>query len=367
MVVIDQIPWHEMNVDNELTLRCQGQFVQRIETNLRRTVYQWRHMPADMVVEPVIEIGKVFHDDGFGYEIHEDAASLDPANSVRGHIYHDQIKSDEDIDRIHTPNITLDRQATAEREALLGDAFHGLLTVRMTGYQPWFRLWDILAMLHSVEACLMDLAMRPDFVHRLMRRFTDVHLQMLDHLETQGYLSGPTPAVHCTGAWSDELPASDYDPARPRAKDMWTAGMAQIFASVSPEMHREFEIEYAIPWYARFGLGYYGCCEPLDRKLDIVKRLPNLRKISMSPWVDQDRAAAAIATDYVFSRKPPPWLLAGDHYDAAAIEADISTTLEACRRHRCPVELILKDISTVRYQPQRLWQWADTATRLARN
>jgi len=40
-------------------------------------------------------------------------------------------------------------------------------------------------------------------------------------------------------------------------------------------------------------------------------------------------------------------------------------TLAACARHGCPAELILKDISTVRYQPQRLWEWADVAMRVA--
>ena len=29
-----------------------------------------------------------------------------------------------------------------------------------------------------------------------------------------------------------------------------------------------------------------------------------------------------------------------------------------------PLEFILKDISTVRYQPQRLWAWADVAMRV---
>ena len=31
----------------------------------------------------------------------------------------------------------------------------------------------------------------------------------------------------------------------------------------------------------------------------------------------------------------------------------------------CHVELIMKDISTVRYQPQRLWQWAEIAMEVA--
>ena len=35
--------------------------------------------------------------------------------------------------------------------------------------------------------------------------------------------------------------------------------------------------------------------------------------------------------------------------------------MAACSRHGCPLELILKDISTVRYEPQRLWEWSDLA------
>jgi hypothetical protein len=129
-------------------------------------------------------------------------------------------------------------------------------------------------------------------------------------------------------------------------------------------MHQEFELDYMNPVYARFGLVYYGCCEPLDKKLDIVKKIPNLRKISMSPWVDVEAGAAQIGGKYVFSRKPSPAFLATDVWNPTAVEKDLRETLDACRRHGCPVELILKDISTVRYQPQRLWEWAAIAQRL---
>ena len=47
-----------------------------------------------------------------------------------------------------------------------------------------------------------------------------------------------------------------------------------------------------------------------------------------------------------------------------AVAQDLRDTITACDRHGCPLELILKDISTVRYQPQRLWEWADVAMRL---
>jgi hypothetical protein len=137
--------------------------------------------------------------------------------------------------------------------------------------------------------------------------------------------------------------------------------MAQIFVSVSPAMHQEFDLDYAAKWYSRFGLGYYGCCEPLDAKLDIVQRLPNLRKISMSPWVNVERGAERIGRDFVFSRKPRPALLAEDTFPEEAIRADLEETYGACARQGTPVEFILKDISTVRYEPHRLWKWADIA------
>ncbi len=141
--------------------------------------------------------------------------------------------------------------------------------------------------------------------------------------------------------------------------------MAQIFSTVSAAMHQEFELDYAREWYSRFGLVYYGCCEPLDGKMDIVRKIPNLRKISMSPWVDTDAAAERVGGDFVFSRKPSPAFLAPDTWHPDQVEDDLRHTAERCAVHGCPVEFILKDISTVRYEPQRLWEWADIAMRVA--
>ncbi len=129
-------------------------------------------------------------------------------------------------------------------------------------------------------------------------------------------------------------------------------------------MHKEYEIDYTTRWYSRFGLGYYGCCEPLHEKIDIIRAIPHLRKISMSPWVDVERGAERIGRDYVFSRKPNPALLAVDNWDPDAVEKDLRDTRAICNRHGCPVEFILKDISTVNYQPERLWEWADIARRV---
>jgi hypothetical protein len=365
LVLIDQIPWHEMDVDGELTCRCQGEFERGLETRLRRTLYLWKHMRADMVVEPLVDLRMVFRDDGFGIRVKEETSALDQRNDVVGHAYEDQLRTEADVEKIHAPRIELDEAATARLEERARGIFEGLLTVRMMGYELWFRPWDILSMWHKPEGCLTDLALRPEFVHRILERLTAALFAQLDDLESRGLLCRPQSLIHCTGAWTDELPSAGYDERRPRAKDLWTAGMAQIFSSVSPAMHEEFEIDYAVKWYDRFGLGYYGCCEPLDNKIDLVRRLPRVRKISISAWADVDKAAERIGRQFVFSRKPPPALLARDAWSPSLVEADLRQTLAACRREGCPMELILKDISTVRYEPRRLWEWSRVAMRLA--
>ena len=254
--------------------------------------------------------------------------------------------------------------STAEMEEKAHAIFDGILEVRMRGWATMFAPWDLIVQWRGAEALLLDLADRPAFMHGIISRVTEAQLSMLDQLEEKGLLASGQRLIHCTGAYADELPAAGYDPERPRAKDLWTCGMAQIFSSVSPAMHQAFDLDYAERWYSRFGLVYYGCCEPLDTKLGLVRKIPHLRKISMSPWVDVERGAEQIGGDFVFSRKPSPALLAGDTWSAEAVERDLRETLVACRRHGCPVEFILKDISTVRYAPQRLWEWAEIAMRV---
>ena len=142
-------------------------------------------------------------------------------------------------------------------------------------------------------------------------------------------------------------------------------GLAQMFATVSPGMFKEFEVDYASRICERFGLVYYGCCDPLDGKMAEVRMIPNVRKVSMSPWVNEERGAAEIGGDFVYSRKPSPALLATDHFSPEKVRADLAATRAVCEKYGCPLEFILKDISTVRYEPQRLFEWARIAMQVA--
>lgn len=365
MVMIDQVCWNEMNLNGELTLQCVDAECRGYEKNLRRTLYQWKHFPVDMVVEPFVRVPKAICNTGFGIGVLEQVAMTDPSNAVVGHRYENQFPNEEDLEKIHVPQISHDSSETERRLAFARELFDGLLEVRPWGSDPYLSLWDPIATWMGVENALYALADKPDFIHRLLTRLTNGYLSMLDQLEKQGLLCEPQSLIHCTGAYTDDLPAPGYDPERPRTKDIWMFGLAQMFSTVSPDMFREFEVDYTSRICARFGLVYYGCCDPLDGKMAEVRMIPNVRKVSMSPWTNQDRGAAEIGCDFVYSRKPSPALVATDNFHPGQISADLAETRNICDKHGCPLEFILKDISTVRYEPERLSEWARIAMQVA--
>ena len=365
MVMVDQVCWNEMNIEDRLTLRCTNEECRTYEQFLRRTLLQWEHFPVDMVVEPFIRVPKAIRNSGFGIRVEEETAVSDPTSAVVGHKYENQLKTEEDLEKIGVPEISHDEAETERRLDRAHELFEGLLNIRPWGVDPYLSLWDPLATWMGVENALYAMIDRPKFVHRILGRVTDGYMKMLDQLEENGLLCGEQSLIHCTGAYTDELPAPGYDPENPRTKDLWMFGLAQMLATVSPEMFRQFEVDYAGRICERFGLVYYGCCDPLDGKMDQVRMIPNVRKVSMSPWVDQERGAEEIGRDFVFSRKPNPAFLAGDTFDADRVREDLVRTREICRAHGCPLEFILKDISTVRYEPERLCEWATVAMEVA--
>jgi hypothetical protein len=365
MVMIDQVCWNEMNVGDELTLTCTDPECRAYEDFLRRRIFQWKHFPVDMVVETFVRVPKAIQNTGFGVVARERTAVTDPTSDVVGHKYENQFQTEGDLAKIRTPKISHDEAETRRRMAVAHELFDGLLEARPWGADPSLSLWDPIARWMSVENACYALADRPDFMHRLAKRLTDGYLAMFDQLEQQGLLCGPQSLIHCTGAYADELPAPGYDPQKPRAKDLWVMGLAQMFSTVSPAMFKEFEVDYASRVCERFGLVYYGCCDPLDGKMAQVRMIPNVRKVSMSPWVNQERGAAEIGRDFVFSRKPSPALLAVGQFSPKDVRADLTATRKVCEKHGCPLEFILKDISTVRYEPQRLFEWARIAMQVA--
>ena len=259
MVMIDQVCWNEMDIGDELTLRCTDADCHGYEEFLRRTLFQWKYFPVDMVVEPFIRVPKAIHNTGFGVSVQEEIAVTDPTNPVVGHKFVNQFQTEDDLRKILTPQISHDSDETDRRLAVAHELFDGLFEVRTWGYDPYLSLWDPISGWMSVEGALYALVDKPDFMHRIVSRMTEGYLSMLEQLEEQGLLCEPQSIMHCAGAYTDELPATGYNPKKPRTKDLWMFGLAQMFSTVSPQMFKEFEVDYTSRICERFGMVYYGC------------------------------------------------------------------------------------------------------------
>ena len=160
--------------------------------------------------------------------------------------------------------------------------------------------------------------------------------------------------LHCTPGQVSGLAGSGL-------KATWFRGGAQGFGSISPAMHEEFELRYIRPLAERFAYTYYGCCEPLDKKVDILRSIRNLRKVGVSPWADVNVMAEQLQGDYVYSRKPNPAFVAV-RTDPEQIRKETEEVVKACIRNGCPCDITLKDISTVNHRPENLIVWAQTVS-----
>ena len=361
VILIDEIPWHEMNTDEELTLRCEGEEARAVEQYLRRNLYRAKHFPVDTIFERLYPISKAFDDTGYGLEVQENARHTDDRNNIYSHQYIDQLPDEAALEKIQLPVITprpeVDQRRVEEAEELLD----GILPVVLRGQIIYCAPWDRIARYRGVEPILIDMVDRPDFIHKLMARFTQCDQARFDQYERYHLFDATAPTLHCTPAYVTGVPESGNPNGPFRYQDMWFRTMAQMFSTVSPQMHWEFDIEHTLPMMKKCAYTYYGCCEPLDRKLDILKRIPNLRKIGATPWADTERIAEQTAGKYVLASKPNPANVAiKTDYDV--VYQEICKTLELCVKYHCPVEFVIKDISTVGYHPENLEIWAKAAT-----
>ncbi len=371
MLWITEIPWGELEGKvEEITPVCKDEQLRALERELRRKLFTARRLSCDEVVSRVFYVPRVIAgmDRDFGVEGREDVINQPGGTHIRSHHYRPVISEPEDIEKIKMPRLAYDRRRTLERRAVIEDLLGDLLDVEISGPRVhWFNGWDLLVRWTGVTEALTDMALRPEFIHALMRRLTDAFLSRMDQLQELDLLDHPHPQdrIGSGGAgYTDELPQPDHDPDHIRTIDQWGGATAQIFSEVSPAMHEEFALKYEKEIMQRCGLNYYGCCEPLHAKMHILAGASRLRKISISPWCDVEKAVENAEATYVFSHKPSPAVLAEDSFNPQRAERDIRRRI--ARSGGMPCEFVMKDISTVRGDVDRLIAWCEMAYRIVR-
>lgn len=368
MVLIDQLPWNELNINDELTLQVEDPFWRGFEDGLRKQIYQWRHFPVDMVLDPYLTVPLAAGFSGYGLSPHVDILNYDRTSGVNAQHFENLIRDMDDICKIKDIVITHDKAESARIMQEAECIFDGVApAVASHGFQFHIGVWDYLTQVMGVENIYIDLIDRPEFLHAAMRRVTDATIAGIKCANELKLHDDIINTCHCSHIFTDELLPDCGAGKGSTSENCWAFGLAQLFTSVSPAVTEEFELPYVSEMAEYFGAVYYGCCDRLDDRLDIVKKIPNVRKISCSPWSDRENFAANIGPELVMSNKPHPALLATDRFDEDAVRADIRRTCAAAKNYCVNLELIQKDVSTVRYEPQRLTRWAEIAMEVVLN
>lgn len=359
MVLIDQIPWNEMDVDGSLVCQVSDPYWKAVETKLRQTIYKWNHFPVDMVVNPYLSLPRPIISSGWGIQMQTDRLiRQEEGATASSYQYHNQIRDMEDVERIQMPQITLDTEAEA---AIIREAhalFDGIIDFRMTGMCMHLGMWDWIAKWMGVENCYIELMDRPEMMHALMEKLTTGVIGMIHQLNAIEGFDIHSRVCHCSQTFLQDMPKED-DLAL--SGNAWAFGLAQLFTAVSPSITAEFEVPYMKRVFPYFGAIYYGCCDRLDDRMDVIAKLPKIRKLSCSPWSEREHFAEVMPDGCVMSNKPNPSYVAMESMDEDVIRQDLRRTISAARRYGRGLELILKDISTVRRQPERLARWARIA------
>ena len=359
VVLLEEIPWNELAKEEALRARCTDPDFAALETYLRREIYLWEHAQADRIFRPYLPVPKAVEITSVGLNVREEERGKD-SGGIYSHRYENQLKDDGDLAKLRDPEVKYDHAETMRRFSKAAEAVGDILPVKLmgleTGYGLGLKTWDDVVMLMGPEQLFYELCDRPEFLHRIARRFCDIFVRLMQKVEQMGLLEADQLLIHSTPALSDDLAAGE-DRSRVTLDHCWGRGLAQIFASVSKDMREEFDIEYQIEAMKPFGLVYYGCCEPLHDQIDILSRIPNLRKVSITPWADVDAAAEAMGSRYVMAWKPNPAFLLRVSENEGAIRAEIRRALAAAKRSGTSMDIVLKDISSVSGNPENLTAW----------
>jgi len=342
--------WAEMP---DSKCECEDPFFRHFENRLRHDLF-WAALQDDSVFEPWLTVTAAHKCSGWGL-----SGERRRTGEAGGSFKIDYpIKDLSDIDNLSTPRHEIDEAHTARAVERLNHAIGDIITINVDR-APAYRIWSAdlstdLGYLRGIENFMMDMIDRPQWLHRLVKFLSDGVLKTHDQAEAAGDW-GLGAHENQAMPYAEELPDPAANVNAIARNQLWVFMAAQEFTGVSPAMHEQFLLRYQLPILQHFGLSAYGCCEDLTHKIDMLRQIPNLRRIAVAPAANVAKCAEQIGEDYVLSYRPSPVDAVGYDFSPTRIRAILRRDLQACRD--CHVDITLKDVETVQSDPNRVRKW----------
>jgi hypothetical protein len=347
--------WNEIITD--LDIKCESELAILWENRLRKDLFWANEMGDDKVIDNNFCVYYVYNDSGWGID-----AELLRTKEKGSYTWKPSLENFGQIDTLHYPEITINEEATKKIFEIAKYIFDGTLNVQLRG-QWWWSLnpSNDLMYMRGLEQLMIDFYDYPDEVHCIMAFLRDGYLSKLNYLQKNDLLGRNDGNIYVGSGgfgFTDELPSSGFN-NHVRLCDMWGFSESQETVYVSPVMFEEFIFTYQLPLMEPFGLTCYGCCEPMDRRFEIVKKAHNLRRVSVSPWADREVMRDALGADYIYSYKPNPVDIAQKYSDWERIRKQLRETIKLTKN--CRVEIIMKDNHTIGNNPENVKTWCRIA------
>lgn len=203
----------------------------------------------------------------------------------------------------------------------------------------------------GMENAYIAMMEEPDWFHKLMDFVTEDAIRIYRYQEENGlmYLNNGNDMIGSgNNCFTRELPGKDFT-GYVRSKDTWGHLNAEDASAISPDTFREFILPYQKRLAEQFGLVYYGCCEDVSRFWENgIDQLPNVRKLSISPWCDEAYMGPRLAErGVIYSRKCKDTMFLGTtkEFDAEGFRNCIRETVSHTKG--CTVEYVFRDIITL--------------------
>lgn len=348
---------------SEEALRCAHPWARWNERGLRQLKYEIEVLRDDHFALPWMEWSPNVWASDFGVPLGQHRVE---AGSTAFNLQDAQLKTldDAELARLKLRTFHHDLAAQDKDRAKLEEVFSGILGVRRrnSGWQMHVPITSTFIFLTGLDNFMTLMYDNPDGVHKLMAFLRDDQLNRLRYFEENRLLDLNNEADYtgsgCMGT-SDLLPARDFA-GTVRYKDMWGFVEAQEAVGIGPAQYGEFVWPYLRELALRFGRVYYGCCEPVDPFWEFVGSLPNLARVSVSPWADEEKMARYCRErGVVYSRKPSPNFYIAEKLDEDGMRASLEKTV-ACTTG-CRLELVQRDVMTTRGDLERFVRWVELA------
>ncbi|MCP4755397.1 MAG: hypothetical protein GY866_31420 [Proteobacteria bacterium] len=355
--------WQEIFPDDYL--KCEEDWAKGIEAGLRFEIYQFEELKDDHVVEPCHNVGWVTEVSDYGVQPVEH--NTDSLAKLTSKTWDPPIVNlDKDFHKLKSRTYSVNREVTSMLKDTMDALFDGILTVRirgMFGGLPWTMGMTENAMkLHGLENLMINTIDNPEGLHRLMAFLCEQHKAHAEWMEGEGLLTLNNENDYMGSGsmgYTADLPAKGEANGKIRMKDIWVLVESQETVGIGPKPFEEIFFPYQLEIAKLFGKCYYGCCEPVNNRYHILERIPNLERISVSPWADEEFMADALGSEVVYSRKVNPSYISPPALNEDLLRSEIRKTLEIAKG--CRVELIMKDVHTLDNERDRLPRWVEIA------